>query len=275
MLHLINKRVFKFKHALNTNFLFMIRIKFLTITLLSIVLLQNANAQEKTEEQKKAEAWDNFQKMVEKRYHNDWAWLERYKSDNVKVDLSNNQGRVVFMGNSITDGWDEADPSFFKNNPFINRGIGGQTTPQMLVRFRADVIELKPKAVVILAGVNDIAGNTGPSTLEMIEDNLMSMVELARANNIKVILCSLLPAIDFPWKPGLQPAPKIIELNSWIKKYAEANKFTYLDYHSAMADEKGGLKKELSTDGVHPTMAGYAIMEPLVLEAVNKTLKKK
>ncbi|RVU01120.1 acylhydrolase [Mucilaginibacter limnophilus] len=234
-----------------------------------------ANAQEKTDEQKQAEAWENFQKMIEKRHHNDWAWLDRYRADNAKIDLSNSKTRVVFMGNSITDGWDEADPGFFESNPFINRGIGGQTTPQMLVRFRADVINLKPKAVVILAGVNDIAGNTGPSTLEMIEDNLMSMTELARANGIKVILCSLLPAIDFPWAPGKQPAPKIIELNSWIKRYAAANNFSYVDYHSAMADEKGGLKKEYTKDGVHPTVEGYAVMKPLVLEAINKVLKTK
>jgi len=145
----------------------------------------------------------------------------------------------------------------------------------MLVRFRPDVINLKPALVVILAGTNDIAGNTGPSTLEMILDNLISMTELAKANNIKVVLSSVLPAYDYPWKPGLEPAPKIVKLNEMIKNYAEKNNIVYLDYFSSMVDERNGLKKELSGDGVHPNLAGYKIMEPLAEAAIKMALKKK
>jgi lysophospholipase L1-like esterase len=145
----------------------------------------------------------------------------------------------------------------------------------MLVRFRPDVINLKPALVIILAGTNDIAGNTGPSTLEMIMDNLISMTELAKANKIKVVLSSVLPAFDYPWKPGLEPAPKIVKLNEMIKKYADTNGIVYLDYFSAMVDDRNGLKKELSVDGVHPNMAGYKIMEPLAEAAIKKALSQK
>src|SRR5262249_2058195 len=162
----------------------------------------------------------------------------------------------VFMGNSITEGWFKADPEFFKGKSYVGRGISGQTTPQMLVRFRQDVINLKPFAVVILAGTNDIAGNTGPATLEEIFGNIASMAELASSNKIKVILSSILPVFDYPWKPGLQPAEKIVSLNQMIKNYATKNGHIYLDYFSAMADERHGLKKELGDDGVHPNMAG-------------------
>ena len=181
--------------------------------------------------------------------------------------------RVVFMGNSITEGWINTCPEFFEGRPYINRGIGGQTTPQMLIRFRQDVINLHPKVVVILAGTNDIAGNTGPSTLEMIEDNLASMAEIAHANGIKVILCSVLPAYDYPWRKGMEPNVKIPELNKWIKNYAEKNKFIYLDYFSAMVDEKNGMQADLSGDGVHPNKKGYEIMQPMVEKAIAKALK--
>lgn len=205
----------------------------------------------------------------------DWANTNRYKADNAKVGLpASGEKRVVFMGNSITEGWIRTHPDYFANKPYIARGISGQTTPQMLVRFRPDVINLKPALVVILAGTNDIAGNTGPSTLEMIMDNLISMTELAKANNIKVILSSVLPAFDYPWKPGMEPAPKIVKLNEMIKRYADANKIVYLDYFSAMVDERNGLKKELSGDGVHPNDAGYKIMEPLAEAAIKKALEK-
>jgi lysophospholipase L1-like esterase len=176
------------------------------------------------------------------------------------------------MGNSITEGWINTCPEFFAGKSYVNRGISGQTTPQMLVRFRPDVINLKPAVVVILAGTNDIAGNTGPSTLEMIMDNLISMAELAKANQIKVVLSSVLPVFDYPWKPGLQPAEKIIALNVMIKNYAEKNGFVYLDYFSATVDERKGLKKELSGDGVHPNEAGYKIMAPLAEAAIKKAL---
>jgi lysophospholipase L1-like esterase len=176
------------------------------------------------------------------------------------------------MGNSITEGWKDLRPEYFAGRPYICRGISGQTTPQMLVRFRADVISLKPEVVLILAGINDIAGNTGPSTLEMIEDNLTSMSELAKANNIKVILCSVLPAYDFPWNPGVFPTEKIIQLNKWIKEYAVSNGFSYLDYYSSMLDERKGLKAEFSEDGVHPNQSGYKVMERLAEIEIAKAL---
>jgi len=205
----------------------------------------------------------------------DWANIGRFKDDNAKVGLpAAGVNRVVFMGNSITEGWIRTHPAYFEGKPYVNRGISGQTTPQMLVRFRPDVINLKPTLVIILAGTNDIAGNTGPSTLEMILDNLISMAELAKANKIKVVLSSVLPAFDYPWKPGLEPAPKIVKLNEMIKKYADANGIVYLDYFSPMVDERNGLKKELSVDGVHPNEAGYLIMEPLAEAAIKKALGK-
>jgi lysophospholipase L1-like esterase len=204
---------------------------------------------------------------------NDWANLKKYKEENSKIGLpAPNENRVVFMGNSITEGWVQVCPEFFSNNNYIDRGISGQTTPQMLVRFRQDVINLKPKAVVILAGTNDIAGNTGPSTLEMIEDNIQSMVEIAKSNNIKVILCSVLPAFDYPWKPGLNPAEKIVTLNKWIKDYCEENNLTYVDFFTQMADEHNGLKKVFSEDGVHPNKSGYEVMIPIVEKAIVETL---
>lgn len=204
----------------------------------------------------------------------DWPNLTRFKADNEKLGLpSTGEKRVVFMGNSITEGWIRIHPEFFADKSYINRGISGQTTPQMLVRFRADVINLKPKVVLILAGTNDIAGNTGPSTLEMIEDNIISMAQLARANDIKVILCSVLPVYDYPWKPGLEPAEKIITLNKMIKSYAVKNELIYLDYFSAVVDERKGMKAEYSKDGVHPNAAGYKVMEPLAENAIAKALK--
>lgn len=204
----------------------------------------------------------------------DWPALNYFKDANAKLgNPAPDENRIVFMGNSITQAWIELHPEFFEGRPYINRGISGQTTPQMLVRFRADVIALKPKAVVILAGVNDIAGNTGPSTLEMIMNNLISMSELAAANKIKVILSSVLPAYDFPWKPGQFPADKISNLNKMIKEYADQNGLIYLDYYTATVDSRRGLKAELTEDGVHPTIAGYKVMEPLVEAAIEKVLK--
>ncbi|GAB3431255.1 SGNH/GDSL hydrolase family protein [Niabella aquatica] len=208
--------------------------------------------------------------------HNDWAHLSKYKDANATLGLPTaGENRVVFMGNSITEGWNEADPDFFKENKYINRGIGGQTTPQMLVRFRADVINLRPKVVVILAGTNDIAGNTGPSTPEMIQNNIASMAELAQAHHIKVVLCSVTPVYDYPWKPGLQPAEKIVALNAWIKQYALKNNCIYADYWSTMADERKGMRTALSKDGVHPILEGYKIMEPIVQQAIKKALQNK
>ena len=199
---------------------------------------------------------------------NDWPNLQKYREANAKLPAPmKNEDRVVFLGNSITEGWATHFDSLFPGKPYVGRGISGQTTPQMLVRFRQDVIALKPKVVVILAGTNDIAGNTGPSTLEMIEDNLASMAELAKANGIRVVLSSVLPVYDYPWKPGLEPAPKIIALNKWMKDYARKHGAVYLDYHSAMADARGGMRSELAHDGVHPNEAGYRIMAPLAEQA--------
>jgi len=210
------------------------------------------------------------------RTKNDWPNFKRYGEANEKLGLpAANEERVVFMGNSITDGWIRISPEFFEGKSYIDRGISGQTTPQMLVRFRADVINLKPKVVLILGGTNDIAGNTGPSTLEMIEDNLASMAELGKANGIKVILCSILPVYDYPWKPGLEPAEKIVTVNKWIKAYAAKNGFDYLDYFSSVVDSRKGMKAEYSKDGVHPNKEGYKVMEVMAEEAIRKALKHK
>lgn len=184
------------------------------------------------------------------------------------------ENRVVYIGDSITESWATYFPALFPGKPYIARGISGQTTPQILMRFRQDVVQLKPTVVVILAGTNDIAGNTGPSTLEMIEHNLASMAEIARANRIRVVLSSVLPAYDYPWKRGLDPAPKIVALNSWIRRYAEETGAVYLDYHSAMADARGGLRAELTRDGVHPNAAGYAVMAPLAEAAIARAMRQ-
>lgn len=204
----------------------------------------------------------------------DWANLNYFREANEKLaPVRACDDRVVFMGNSITQGWINQVPEFFaEEKQYINRGISGQTTPQMLLRFRQDVIDLWPKVVVILAGVNDIAGNTGPSSLEMIEDNLHSMTELAHAHGIQVVLCSVLPAYDFPWRKGLEPAPKIVELNKRIKEYASKKGVVYCDFFSAMADDRNGLPEELSGDGVHPNKEGYAVMQPIVENAIARAL---
>tara|TARA_R100000789_G_scaffold83258_1_gene78740 strand:- start:3 stop:671 length:669 start_codon:yes stop_codon:yes gene_type:complete len=206
----------------------------------------------------------------------DWPNLEKYKNANAELPPpSESENRVVFMGNSITEMWIGAHPEFFKEHPYVNRGIGGQTTPQMLLRFRQDVIDLNPKVVVILAGTNDIAGNTGPMTLEQIHDNILSMVELAKANGIKPIVCSVLPAYDYPWRPGLEPNIKIPKLNNMLKDMTAAKGVMYLDYFSEMADDRNGLPSELTTDEVHVTKAGYDIMEKMVKKAIDKALKSK
>ena len=204
----------------------------------------------------------------------DWANLERFKKENKMLgNPKKGEQRVVFMGNSITQSWLDYSPGFFSKNNFVNRGISGQTTPQMLLRFSADVIELHPEVVVILAGTNDIAGNTGPMTLEQILGNIKSMVELAKANNIKVVLSSVLPAFDYPWRPGLHPDKKIPELNNMLNAYANKADIVYLDYFSAMVDGRNGLPKKYSQDGVHPSMEGYMAMEPLVKEAIEEALQ--
>ncbi len=215
----------------------------------------------------------------------DWAMLKRYQEANAKLaPPAKNETRVVFMGDSITDLWDnEGFGGFFPGKPYVNRGIGGQTTPQMLLRFRQDVVALSPKVVVILAGTNDIAGNTGPSTLEMVEDNFTSMVDIARANGIRVVLASLLPVCDCKTskegKPLTQttrrPPEKILALNEWLKQFAAKHDVVYLDYYSAMVDDKGLLKADLTYDGLHADARGYAVMGPLAEKAIAVALKKK
>lgn len=203
----------------------------------------------------------------------DWPYLAKYEQENAKIELPKpDENRVVFLGDSITEFWSKEHPFFNKNKSFINRGISGQTTPQMLVRFRADVIELKPKIVVILAGGNDIAGNTGVSNAKMITNNIFSMVELAQIHNIKAILCSVLPANFFYWNPKEKPADKIIELNTKLKNYALSKAIPFVDYYSAMVDNEKGLQLSLSEDRVHPNTAGYEIMSPLIEKEIELTL---
>ncbi|MDB5133698.1 MAG: axeA1 3, partial [Mucilaginibacter sp.] len=205
----------------------------------------------------------------------DWPNIRRFADENSKLPPPvPNEKRVVFMGNSITDVWRNIDSSFFVGRPYYDRGISGQTTPQMLVRFREDVINLKPGVVVILAGINDIAENTGPIKLENTCGNIISMVELARTAHIKVVISSVLPANHFPWRPAIVPTEKVIQLNQMLKDYATKHNVVYLDYYSAMVDAEKGLPKSLSNDGVHPTLAGYKIMEPLAEKAINEALKK-
>ncbi len=203
----------------------------------------------------------------------DWAQLGRYRAADQALPATE-PGRVVFYGDSITDAWEYNGGSFFPGKPYVNRGISGETTPQMLVRFRQDVVDLHPEAVVILAGTNDIAGNTGPSTPEMIEDNFKSMTEIAKANGIRVILASVTPVAKYPWRPEIADVPaKIAVLNAWLKDYCAQEKLTYLDYWTAMAGPDGGMKPGISKDGVHPNGAGYAIMQPLAEAAIAEGAK--
>ena len=223
-----------------------------------------------------------YQRSQLVRVFNDWAFLDKYREANQAMGApAAGESRVVFLGDSITEGWGQhgaaAAPDraeFFPGKPYVNRGISGQTTPQMLVRFRQDVINLQAKVVVLLAGTNDIAENTGKETLEEIEGYIASMSELARASGIRMVLCSVLPASDFRWHLGLQPAAKIKALNAWIKEYAGKHGLVYVDYYSSMVNGEGGLKGELSPDGVHPNKAGYDIMAPLAEAGIAEALKK-
>lgn len=227
----------------------------------------------------------------------DWNQIGRYHQDDEALKKQPaDPGRVVFMGDSITDGWrlDE----YFPGKPYVNRGISGQTTPQMLVRMYPDVIELKPAAMVVLAGTNDIAGNTGPSTAEMIEQNIMAMTELAQKHGIKVLLCSITPVSDYPYleranNPGGarargrggrggftpqrmtigRPPADILKLNAWLKQYAQSVNATYVDYFSALVDEKGWMKDGIANDGLHPNADGYKIMAPIVEQAIRQALR--
>jgi len=203
----------------------------------------------------------------------DFGGLERFrKADAMLAAPKPGEDRVVFMGDSITEAW-KLEHSF-PGKPYINRGISGQTSPQMLVRFRQDVIDLKPKVVIIMTGTNDIMENTGPMTVEQSGESIASMADLATANKIRVVLCSVLPSSEFAWSPGLEPAPRIVELNAWIKQYAAEKGYVYVDYYSAMKDEHGGLPPALSDDGVHPLPAGFAIMAPLAEAGIEMVLAR-
>ena len=205
---------------------------------------------------------------------NDFAQLARYAADDEKIGPpAPGTQRVVFYGDSLTDNWGRRFGKFFPGKPYVNRGISGQTAPQMLIRFQQDVVRLKPAAVVILAGTNDLAQNTGPESMEAIHDNFRSMVALAKANHIRVVISSVLPADHFPWHAGLMPAAQIVELNQWLVDFAKAERLVYLDYYPALATPEGGMKPELAVDkAVHPNDAGYAIMQPLAEQAIAKAL---
>jgi lysophospholipase L1-like esterase len=190
----------------------------------------------------------------------EWAGLKRYAAANASLKQRKpREKRTVFFGDSITEAWNLSQS--FPGRGFINRGISGQTTPQMLIRFRQDVVNLQATRCVILGGTNDLAGNTGEASLEEIQGYLASLCEIAHENDIKVFLASLLPVIDYPWSPGLNPAPKVKALNKWLRKYARQKGFKYLDYYSRMADKNGALKQGFGDDGVHPNDRGYAIMQ--------------
>lgn len=197
----------------------------------------------------------------------DWAWLARYRDDNARILSSGAKVHAVFLGDSITEGWRESQPDFFaKSN--VCRGISAQTTPQMLVRMRADVVALYPRVVHIMAGTNDIAFNTGPMSVDDTKRNIQAMCDIARSNRIRVVLASVPPAAYFPWRQGLETAGTITALNGWIHGYAKAIGATYADYHSAMSNGKGGMKPGLASDEVHPTAEGYAVMRPIAEAAI-------
>jgi lysophospholipase L1-like esterase len=205
--------------------------------------------------------------IVIERLKNDWAELRRYRTDDEALHWkAADPERVVLLGDSITDGWPK-DAALWDPH-FVNRGISGQTTPQMLVRLRPDVIELGARTLVLLAGTNDIAGNTGPATDEEIEGNIASIAELAHAHGIRVVLCSILPVKAYPWSPALRPAKRVLAVNAWIRAYAAKNGFTYVDYHTPMKDDEDGLPGKFADDGVHPNAAGYAVMRKLLGEAL-------
>ena len=198
----------------------------------------------------------------------DFANFAKYEKQNQEVKTKKVSPNSVFMGDSITEGWFSTDPEFFTENNFVGRGISGQTTSQMLLRFRQDVIHLKPKKVIILAGANDIAENTGPISIDKIFENIVSMAELAKANKIKVVLCSVLPAYEFGWKKGMKPAEKVMQLNDLIKKYAKNNNILYIDYHSEMKDSRNGLDKIYTEDEIHPNAKGYEKMEEVLMKVL-------
>lgn len=250
------------------------------LRLAAAVLLSTtaARAQQPTAAEAAKKAADEaYHQRQEYLLHNDWAYLERYAAANQRLPAPQpGRPRVVIIGNSITEGWVKADSAFFrgKTYEYVGRGISGQTSGKMLVRFRADAIDLQPAVVVILAGTNDIAENSGPYNPQTTLNNIRTMTELAQAHGIRVVLGSVAPATDFWWRKGLSPAPKILALNQQIKSYADQQRLAYYDLHSALKDEQNGLKKAYGEDGVHPNLAGYRVMEPLLNQAVAAILKK-
>ena len=214
------------------------------------------------------------QELMEDNKSLDWPNLSRYQDENRSVRLpEKGKQRVVFMGDSITEEWSNLYPDYFDTKGYINRGIGGQTTPQMLIRFKPDVIDLEPDIVVILAGTNDIAGNTGPSNVKMITDNIFSMAELARAHQIKVVLSSILPVFEYEWAKEIKDVPATIDsVNDELKKYVNDHGLVYLDYFSSMVDERKGLNKDYTYDGVHPNQDGYILMSSLAQKVLSRLL---
>ncbi|MBY8828634.1 GDSL-type esterase/lipase family protein [Hephaestia mangrovi] len=206
----------------------------------------------------------------DKQMREDFPWLARYADDNATLIASGKPVGTVFMGDSITEGWQSKHPAFFADTNHVCRGISGQTTPQMVLRMMADVVHLKPKAVHIMAGTNDIAGNTGPMTAAQTEDNLTMMTEVAKAAGIHVILASIPPSVAFPWRPGLAVTEQIRTLNRWIEGYARAAGATWVDYTPALATAAGGMKPGMAVDGVHPTAEGYAVMEGVLAPVVRR-----
>jgi lysophospholipase L1-like esterase len=208
----------------------------------------------------------------------DWAILNRYRKENASLPPPNqSEHRVVFYGDSATDGWGRVPGTgeFFPGKPYVNRGISGETTAQCLVRFSQDVVHLKPEVVITLAGGNDIAGNTGPSTPEMIEDNSAAMAAIAKDNGIQFVIASILPASKYGWVPAIQPTGEIQEVNRWLQAFCASKGLIYLDYYSALVDAQGGMRSELSADGVHPNAQGYAIMAPLAEHAIEQALSRR
>ena len=198
----------------------------------------------------------------------DWPQLSYYQKANELLKTSEKPIKAVFFGDSITEGWPQFNPSFFDSNNFVGRGIGGQTTPQLLLRFRQDVLGLRPKKVIFLAGINDIAENTGPISIEAIMGNIKGMTEMAKANEVEMVLCAVLPANSFPWRPSIIPTRKVIKLNQMIKAYAQENNLIYIDYYNHMVDDEQGLISTLGYDTVHPNKAGYALMEEVLLKSL-------
>ncbi len=214
-----------------------------------------------------------FLQAQQERARADWAGLCRYRADDAALAAANAPPpKAVFLGDSITEGWARTDGDFYAANRFVGRGISGQVTGQALLRFEQDVVALRPRVVHIMIGTNDVAGNAGPTTYRNIQDNITAMVALARANHIAVVLATIPPSSDFPWRPGMHPAQKIIQMNDWIRAYAKREHLVVADYHRALRDPAGGFRADWTVDGVHPNAAGFKVMEPIADAAVKAAL---